>query len=205
MAPKYKLIYFNLRGLGEPIRFLFLYGGIEFEDIRIEFEDWPKVKESTPYGKLPYIDVDGKRITQSTAIARYVAKLVGLVGKDDLEDLEIDSVVDTLIDLKDVQVAYYYEEDETIKQKKKKEIAVNETVPQFLSKLDARVKENGGYFVGGKLTWADIYFAAYHETTNLFAGENVIGKYPHLLAVADKVYAIPAIKAWIAKRPVTHH
>ncbi|XP_067008303.2 glutathione S-transferase [Anabrus simplex] len=202
MAPKYKLTYFNLRGLGESIRFLFFYGGIEFEDIRIEEEDWPKLKESTPYGKLPYIDFDGKRITQSAAIARYVAKLVGLAGKDDLEDLEIDSVVDTVVDIKDVQVPYYYEEDEAIKQKKK-EIALKETLPQLLSKLDTRVKENGGYFVGGKLTWADFYFAGFHETINHFAGENVIGKYPHLQAVANKVYAIPAIKAWIAKRPVT--
>ncbi|XP_068085137.1 glutathione S-transferase-like [Anabrus simplex] len=202
MAPKYKLTYFNLRGIGEPIRFLFLYGGIDFEDIRIELEDWPKVKESTPYGKLPYIDVDGKRITQATAIARYVAKLVGLVGKDDLEDLEIDSVVDTIVDLKNVLVEYYFEKDEAIKQKKK-DIAVKETVPQFLSKLDARLKENGGYFVGGKLTWADVYFAAGHETINDIVGDNVVEKYPHLQALAEKVQAFPAIKAWIAKRPIT--
>ncbi|XP_067009305.2 glutathione S-transferase [Anabrus simplex] len=203
MAPKYKLTYFNARGRGEPIRFLFLYGGIEFEDIRIEEEDWwSKVKESTPYGLLPYIDIDGKRITQAVAITRYVAKLVGLAGKDDLEDLEIDAVVDTIVDLIIGVSAYYYEPDEAIKQKKK-EIAVKETVPQFLSKLDARVKENGGYFVGGKLTWADVHFAGLHESINFYAEDNVVGKYPHLQAVADKVYAIPAIKAWIAKRPVT--
>ncbi|XP_067008299.2 glutathione S-transferase [Anabrus simplex] len=202
MAPKYKLTYFNARGRGEPIRFLFHYGGIEFEDIRIEVEDWPKAKESTPYGLVPYIDIDGKRITQGAAIARYVAKLVGLAGKDDLENLEIDSVVDTIVDLLMVLVAYYYEPDEASKQKKK-EIALKETVPQFLSKLDARVKENGGYFVGGKLTWADVHFAGLHETLNFYAGDKVVGKYPHLQAVADKVYAIPAIKAWIAKRPIT--
>jgi glutathione S-transferase len=42
----YKLHYFNLAALAEPIRFLLKYGGIEFEDIRFESEDWPKLKNS---------------------------------------------------------------------------------------------------------------------------------------------------------------
>ncbi|XP_067008871.1 glutathione S-transferase-like [Anabrus simplex] len=202
MAPKYKLTYFNLRGLGEPIRFLFHYGGIAFEDNRIEFADWPKVKDSTPFGKLPVLEVDGKPFPQGASIARYVAKQVGLAGKDDLEALEIDSVVDTLVDLRLALAGFYFESDEAVKQKKK-DIALKETVPSMLSKLDARVKENGGYFVGGKLTWADVYFSAIHATFNHFMGENAIAKYPNLKAIVDKVEEIPAIKAWIEKRPVT--
>lgn len=44
--PKFKLTYFNIRGLGEPIRWLFAYGGIEYEDNRIERDDWPTLKSS---------------------------------------------------------------------------------------------------------------------------------------------------------------
>ncbi|XP_067008302.2 glutathione S-transferase [Anabrus simplex] len=202
MAPKYKLIYFNLRGLGEPIRFLFLYGGIAFEDNRIEYSDWPKVKHSYPFPQLPILEVDGKPFPQGASIARYVAKQVGLTGKDDFEAMDIDSIVDTIVDLRIALKDFYCESDESVKQKKK-DIAMKETVPSMLSKLDARVKENGGYFVGGKLTWADVYFSAYHANINQFAGENVIGKYPQLKALVDKVEAIPAIKAWVEKRPVT--
>lgn len=43
--PTFKLTYFNMRGLAEPIRFLFAYGGIEYEDNRIEREEWPTLKE----------------------------------------------------------------------------------------------------------------------------------------------------------------
>lgn len=44
MAPVYKLTYFNVMALAEPIRFLLSYGGVEFEDNRIEKEDWPQLK-----------------------------------------------------------------------------------------------------------------------------------------------------------------
>lgn len=46
MAPAYKVQYFPITALGEPIRFLLSYGGIEFEDERIEKEKWPAVKPS---------------------------------------------------------------------------------------------------------------------------------------------------------------
>lgn len=45
----YKLKYFNITGLAEPIRFLLSYGGLEFEDDRIEYgdESWKnEIKES---------------------------------------------------------------------------------------------------------------------------------------------------------------
>ena len=46
-APSYKLHYFQLAGLGEPIRYMLLYGDIPFEDIRITAMDWPEHKKST--------------------------------------------------------------------------------------------------------------------------------------------------------------
>jgi hypothetical protein len=44
MAPTYKLSYFNVKALGEPIRFLLSYGGVEFEDHRFEGDEWAKLK-----------------------------------------------------------------------------------------------------------------------------------------------------------------
>jgi hypothetical protein len=44
MAPKYKFIYFNSKALGEPIRWLFAFGGIEYEDFRFKSEEWPQIK-----------------------------------------------------------------------------------------------------------------------------------------------------------------
>lgn len=44
--PTFTLFYFNVKALAEPIRFLFAYGGQEFEDVRITRDEWPALKPS---------------------------------------------------------------------------------------------------------------------------------------------------------------
>lgn len=53
-----------------------------------------------PFGQMPVLDIDGKIHAQSTAISRYLAKQVGLFGKDDLENLQIDIAVDLFHDFR---------------------------------------------------------------------------------------------------------
>jgi len=49
-GPKYKLTYFNIEGLGEKIRLAFLLNGVEFEDNRVAWKDWPEVKKTVKFG-----------------------------------------------------------------------------------------------------------------------------------------------------------
>lgn len=42
--PKYKVTYFSIKGLGEPVRLMLSYAGEEFEDVRLNMEDWPNQK-----------------------------------------------------------------------------------------------------------------------------------------------------------------
>lgn len=44
-----KLIYFNVKALGEPLRFLLAYSGVEWKDVRVTRFSWPKVKPSKIY------------------------------------------------------------------------------------------------------------------------------------------------------------
>lgn len=53
-----------------------------------------------PFGQMPVLDIDGKIYAQSTAISRYLAKQVGLSGKDDMENLAIDMAVDLFHDFR---------------------------------------------------------------------------------------------------------
>ena len=44
--PKYKLIYFNSRGLTEPIRMIFAHCDVDFEDKRVTSDEWKEMKPS---------------------------------------------------------------------------------------------------------------------------------------------------------------
>lgn len=51
-------------------------------------------------GQLPVLEVDGIPVYQSISLARYVGKLVGLGGKNDWENLQIDIAVDNVNDMR---------------------------------------------------------------------------------------------------------
>ncbi|CAH0550583.1 unnamed protein product [Brassicogethes aeneus] len=99
----YKVSYFDITALGEPLRFLCSYGNLDWEDFRVGYtpgvpsQQWLELKPKMPYGQMPILEHEGKVAHQSVAISRFLAKKVKLVGKDDWEDLIIDSTVDTLI------------------------------------------------------------------------------------------------------------
>ena len=93
-------------------------------------------------------------------------------------------------------LAHHYEDNDEAKAKKN-EIA-KEVVPLYIQRLDEQVKKNGGYLVGGKLTWADIFFAATIDGLSL---TDIIENADNLKQLKDKVFALPGIKTWISKRP----
>ncbi|XP_043273317.1 uncharacterized protein [Venturia canescens] len=198
--PSYKLTYFPVKALAEPIRFIFAHAGVEYEDDRFDRNDWPKLKPEMPFGQVPVLEVDGKKIHQSAAICRYLAKLHGLAGKDDWENLEIDATVDTIHDLRSKIGAYHYEANEEIKESKYGPLT-KEIIPFYTERLDAQVKKNGGYLVGGKLTWADLTFVALLDYINFMTKFDITEKHENLQALVKKVLQLPSIKAWVEKRP----
>ncbi|XP_032666452.1 glutathione S-transferase-like [Odontomachus brunneus] len=197
--PTYKLTYFNVTGLAEAIRYLFHYGGVKFEDIRLTFDDWPKYKAEMPMGQVPVLEIDGKKYNQSRAISRYLAKKFNLYGSNEIEALEIDATIDSMEDMRQALGIYYWEKDAAIKEKFK-QIAF-EKYPVCLSKFEEQVKKNGGYFVGKKLSWADIQYAAYVDMLCAFTAKDINKDYPELKKLVEKVNALPNIKAYLEKRP----
>ena len=85
--------YFDIKGLGEPIRLALEIGGIKYEDIRVKFSEWPEMKPSTPYGSLPLLEVGGKVYAQSEPILRFIGKKAGLYPADDLLALKVDEMM----------------------------------------------------------------------------------------------------------------
>ncbi|KAL1517628.1 hypothetical protein ABEB36_001367 [Hypothenemus hampei] len=205
MAPQYKLTYFDVKGLGESIRYLLSYGGLEFEDVRVEKDDWPAMKDSTPLSQLPILEVDGKVLFQSVAIAAYLGEVIGISGSNALENWEINAVSDTLNDFKFKLFSWRFEQNET-KKAADKETLLKETLPFYVGKFEQWVKSNKGYLAIGKLTWIDILFVAIVDVfDDFFAKEwglqSLLDEYPNLQAHRKKILEIPRIQEWRTKHP----
>ena len=77
-APKkIKLTYFNIAGVAEKLRLTLMYYGVEFEDERVEFKDWPELKKTMKYGQVPLLEVDGQALFQSSAMVRWAGEFLG--------------------------------------------------------------------------------------------------------------------------------
>jgi len=196
----YKLTYFDMTGRAEQIRFLLSYLNVDFEDIRFDCDQWPSIKPNMPFGQVPVLEIDGKQVSQSIAISRYLANKAGLAGRDEWESLLIDVAVDNIYEMRQEIVKYFHEKNEEIKTKMYGTLA-NETIPFYSDRFEKIVSENGGYFVNGKLSWPDLYFVSILDQVKSRAKIDLVEGRTHLTVLKEKVLAVPQIKAWMAKRP----
>ncbi|OAD57200.1 Glutathione S-transferase S1 [Eufriesea mexicana] len=197
----YKLTYFNITGLAEPIRYLLHQSGIKFEDQRLTPEEWSAVKSGMPMGQVPVLEIDGKKYHQSKSIGRYLARKNNLVGSNDEEAYQIDATIDTIDELRLALAQHHWEKDPALKEKFK--AGVSAKFPSYLDKLEEQVKKNGGHFVGGKLTWADLHYAAQSETLSGMLQHDVNKDHPELKKLVEKVRSLPNIKSYLESRPKT--
>ena len=106
--PKLKLTYFDFDGgRGEPARIALFMGGIDFEDDRVPPADWPARKPDTPFGSIPVLEIDGRPVTQSNGINRYVGKLAGLYPEDPVQAAYCDEAMDAVEDVSNEVLATF--------------------------------------------------------------------------------------------------
>ena len=104
-----RFIYTNMPfWRAEVSRIALFIGDLEFEDLRIDREEFLRAKESgklddgtvMPFHQMPVLVVDGKSIAQTGGIAKFCGKLSGLYPTDDhLNVAQIDQFIDFATDL----------------------------------------------------------------------------------------------------------
>ena len=153
---KLKLTYFDFDGgRGEPARLALHIGGIAFEDQRVAGKDWPAFRDKTPFLAMPTLEVDGKIVSQSNSINRYVGKLTGLYPKDDWQAFLCDEVMDAAEDI-GTRIGHTIDLPADAKKKAREELAAGR-MTHYLEQLQARLKTAGGeYFADRRLTVADL-------------------------------------------------
>ena len=56
------------------------------------------------------------------------------------------------------------------------------------------------YFVGGRLSWADLMVAEFVDRIKMICGDEVLAEWPSLLAHAKMVHSLPALAEYASKR-----
>ena len=204
--PTYKLYYFNSKGRAESIRFVFAQAGVQYEDIRLNQEQWAEFKPKTPYGQMPVLEVDGKMLSGSGPIERFLAEQYELAGSNAFENADIASILDVVDDLGHRLIPCFFEKDEARKAELKK--GLEEThIPKYFGVLEKRAAANNsadGWIYGPKVTYAD--FGVYLMSGYVkFLVPNVLDNYPALKKLHDSVEKLPNIAKWLKERPVTEH
>ncbi|XP_056648345.1 glutathione S-transferase-like [Diorhabda sublineata] len=201
MNSSYKVYYFDVPGKAEPIRMLLSYGGYPFEDVRFEkLVEWPKHKKNMPFEQVPVLEIDGKKLTQTVPLTRFLANLVNLAGKDYEENYEIDSTAEIIGDIYNSALDFFFERDEH--KKRNFEIKMQSTLSLFLPSLEERAKKNGGFIALNRLTWPDLCFTTYYQDIRNILGKDFLHDYPNLQHVKKHVLAVENIRNWIKRRPL---
>ncbi|CAD5217678.1 unnamed protein product [Bursaphelenchus xylophilus] len=200
--PKYKLIYFDARGICESIRLLFRYANESFVDERITKKKWLAIKDSTFYGKIPILEVDGKPLAQCYAISRYLARQFGLAGKDDWEAAKLDEAADfhkyVLTELSPYLfvLSGYRSGDRDALRKELFVPVVDKNFPIYNNLLKA---SNSGFFAKSGVSWVDFVVSEYLTTIRHYEPA-ILEKYPLLLKFIDRIQTLPQIKEYIKQR-----
>jgi len=195
-----------VRGRAETSRLLLHYSGTKFEDIQITKKEWPQWKAKMPTGVMPVLEVDGKQLCQSTAIARYLAREGGLIPKNSWDMARADMLVEGIFDVwGHLKAVYLPKLDGDMKTSNEKWAQMVDTIVKpFLVTYTRFFNENGGqYFVGDSLTWADIAVAEFVSVLEDCFCQSILENFPQLKAFKEKIFSLPKLKEYVAQRPAT--
>lgn len=199
--PHYKLTFFNGRYRGEVARYLFALGSVPYEDVRIDREQWAKIKPGTTFGKIPMLEVDGVEHCQSGAINRFLAREFGFYGNTSAETFRVDMITDCVADVHVDLFSYGFALQGEAKEKAKQKL-VNDTLPKLVAFVD---KELGTkqWLVGNKVSLADVTVMEIFDFVipSFLPVDQWAHQNEKIQALVDRVKALPEIAAYIAKRP----
>ncbi|CAO3685708.1 unnamed protein product [Umbelopsis ramanniana] len=207
MSSNFEIFYFELHGLALTTRSLLSLGGFEWKNRYPQ--NWKEEeKPTTPFGKLPVLTetrADGSKfvLAESNAINRYLARKAGLLGTSEDETALIDQFYESwceivskglpVLRLKSSEPEKFAQDLATYQ-----ETVVN---PLLAKHEEALVKNGTGYYVGNKLSLADLHAAAI--STGISSLVKVEGVYPNLWKLVQNVRSVDAVKAEVERFPIT--
>ncbi len=195
----------------EVLRVSLHISNIPFEDIRITRDEFIAMIKTgllpngrrVPFHQLPVIEVDGKIIGQTGAIARYCGKVSNLYSDDDINAAKIDQIIDAATDITNLVSPTIREKDEGKKIEDRLKLK-NKFLPRWFKYLENILSEDtSDWFVENKMTIADIamWRLLGWLTSGIIDGipTTIVDKYPKLKNIHYKVHHHPKVQEWMLK------
>lgn len=202
--PTIKFTYFDKVDRPEPIRLAMMMSDIPFEDNRISQEQWRSLKDKTPFGCLPIMEVDGRVFSHSNALLRYVGHIGSLLPTDPLQALQVDQIIGVIDDIIFAVKPILHIDDRSRKVAELNRLA-DEFIPRLFSGLD-RVLGRGSkeFCVGSQYSIADIalFNLVHWFKTGTVEGisSNIVDKYENICRIYNKVARHQKISHWLEEQ-----
>ena len=194
----------------EVLRVSLFIKDIPFEDIRVSREDFIHLIKTSflpngkkvPFHQLPVIEVEGKIIGQTGAIARYCGKVSNLYSNDNVQAAKIDQIIDAATDITNIVSPTIREKDE-VKKKEDRKVLVNKLLPRWFRYLENLLLEDDSSWFVEKMTIADI--AMWRLLGWLKSGiidgipTSIVDDFPKLKNVHYQVHNHPKVQEWMMK------
>src|SRR5690242_1027064 len=183
---KPKLIYFDAPvSRGEECRLALHLAGIDFEDARIGSSAWPAMKEQTPYGGLPVLELPGRpALAHSNAILVLIGRQHGLHPVEHFEAARHEGMMEHVEDLRGAVVPTIGMGD--AEKRVVREALVANFLPAWGRYADRNIPD-APFFGGGKIHVVDLKL---HMAVRWFIGGKVdyipatiFSSYPRLFTV----------------------
>ncbi|XP_013417454.1 glutathione S-transferase Yb-3 [Lingula anatina] len=219
MAPS-TLGYWRIRGLAQPIRLLLQYVGEDYEEKLYDFgpepsydrEIWYLHKHSLglAFPNLPYYLDGDVKLTQSSAILRYIGRKYGLCGKTEQEKTRVDLIQAQATDFKMGYARLVYAESkEEFEDLKIGYLAVLPTKLEEFSEFLGDLP----WFAGNEISIADFLMYEYLEE-HLILQSECLDKYKNLAEFVKRFESLDRIQEyqkskdfinWPINTPVAQH
>ena len=198
------LIYFDFPfWRAEISRIALFIGEIDFQDLRINYEEFGRVKSkghldngtNIPFHQLPCLVVDNVSIAQSAGIARYCGKLSGLYPVNNaIKAAQIDQFLDILTDITEIISSTKPEDREEVSKG---------ALTRKLTILNKNIDQNKDYLVDNTLSIADIGIWSFMGW--LIGGKlegiplDILKEHENIKKVCRLVDQHPKVNDWVKK------
>ncbi|XP_029292430.1 glutathione S-transferase Mu 3-like [Cottoperca gobio] len=193
------LAYWDIRGLAQPARLLLEYTGTKYEDKfyvcgeapNFDKSSWvdDKSKLQMDFPNLPYLEDGDKKIVQSNAIMRYIARKHSLCGETECEKVRVDILENQAMDFRNGFVRLCYSDFDNMK-------------PGYLQRLPDVLKTFSDFlgdrkwFAGEKITFVDFIMYELLDQHRMFQPK-CLDDHKNLKDLLDRFEALEKIAAYM--------